>query len=77
MIFLIEYDRRKGALVNLQRFSDAERLRAQTARLHTELRLNGEKIDHEVVILEAPSEEALRKTHQRYFNFDKGLASLG
>lgn len=77
MIFLIEYNRRKGKLVNIHRFPDADRLRAQAARLETELRLNREKIDHEVVILEALSEEVLRKTHQRYFDFDKGLASLG
>lgn len=80
MIFLIEYDRRKGEIVELQRFTDMERVRAQTTRLEIELRLNREKIEHEVVILEAASEEALHKTHQRYFDFDikevQGLASL-
>lgn len=74
MIFLIEYDRRKGELVRLQRFDDSERAQAQTVRLETELRLNREKIVREVVILEAVTEEALRKTHQRYFDFDRSRA---
>lgn len=76
MIFLIEYDRRKGLLVDIQSFSDVERRRAQTARLETEIRLNREKIDHEVVILEAPSEQALRETHRRYFDFGKAVQRL-
>lgn len=71
MIFLIEYDRSRGQLVRLQRFDDSERVQAQTVRLETELRLNREKIVREVVILEAVTEEALRKTHQRYFDFDR------
>jgi hypothetical protein len=30
--------------------------------------VNRAKVDHEVVLLEAPSEEALRRTHGRYFD---------
>ena len=41
--------------------------RRRIARFELELKLNREKSQHEVVILEAPSEEALRHTHGRYF----------
>jgi len=67
MLFLIEYDRPSGTLVQFHKFNDAERQIAQDARLELELKLNREHIQHEVVILEAPSEEAVRHTHGRYF----------
>jgi hypothetical protein len=67
MIFLIEYDRPSGTLVQFRKFDDAERHAAQDARLELEIKLNREDIPHEVVILEAPSEEAVRHTHGRYF----------
>jgi len=67
MIFLIEYNRPEGRLVTFQRFQDSERLKAQNARLDLELDLNRRGVDHEVVLLEAASEEALRRTHRRYF----------
>jgi hypothetical protein len=67
MIFLIEYDRPSGTLLQFRQFDDAERQAAQDARLELELKLNREDIPHEVVILEAPSEEAVRHTHGRYF----------
>jgi hypothetical protein len=67
MLFLIEYERRKGRLVTNRRFDDAQREEAERARLELELRVNREGVEHEVVLLEAASEEALRTTHQRYF----------
>jgi hypothetical protein len=67
MVFLIEYDRPTGTLVQFCKFDDSERQAAQDARLDLELRLNRERIQHEVVILEAPSEELIRHTHGRYF----------
>ena len=67
MIFLIEYDRNRGAIVTFKRFDDSERRNAQDARLEMELELNRQGIEHEVVILEAETEEALRRTHRRYF----------
>jgi hypothetical protein len=63
MIFLIEYNRRKGRLVTLRDFADSERRKAEELRLNVELDLNRKGVDHEVVLLEA----ALRRTHQRYF----------
>jgi hypothetical protein len=74
MIFLIEYDRPTGTLVQFRRFDDSERQIAQDVRLELELKLNSQgNRDHEVVILEAPSEEAVRHTHGRYF---KGFSEL-
>ncbi len=67
MIFLIEYNRPEGRIVTFQRFQDSERLKAQNARLELELDLNRRGINHEVVLLQAASEKALRRTHRRYF----------
>ena len=67
MIFLIEYNRPEGWLVTFERFQGSERLQAQNARLDLELDLNRRGVDHEVVLLEAVSEAALRRTHGRYF----------
>lgn len=74
MIFLIEYLRADGRLVKVERFDDSDRHRAQQARLKTELELLDRQIDHEVVLLEAETEDALRKTHRRYFESAQDLA---
>ncbi|HEX8634743.1 MAG TPA: hypothetical protein VF703_11400 [Pyrinomonadaceae bacterium] len=67
MIFLIEYDRPRGELVTFKSFDDSERRNAEDARLDMELELNHLGTEHEVVILEAATEDALRRTHRRYF----------
>lgn len=67
MLFLIEYDRNRGEIVSLQPFPESEGQEAQNARLELELELNRLKKDHEVVVLDAASESALRRTHRRYF----------
>lgn len=48
-------------------FAEAQRRDAERERLALELDLNRRKVDHEVVILEAANETALRRTHGRYF----------
>ena len=73
MIFLIEYNRRKGSIVTLRDFDDSQRREAEDSRLGIELDLNRKGIDHEVVLLDAASEDALRRTHRRYF---EGLRQL-
>jgi hypothetical protein len=65
MIFLIEYDRGKGRIVTIKPFEHKDE--AEQSRLEVELNLNAKNIEHEIVLLEAPSEEALRRTHRRYF----------
>jgi len=71
MLFLIEYDRPSGSIIQLREFTAASRQLADETRLNLELDLKRQGIDHEVVVLDAPSEEALRHTHSRYFeNFE-------
>ena len=67
MLFLIEYKRSEGRIVNLKTFDDSERSKAERSRFEIELELNQKKIDHEVVLLDAADEQALRRTHRRYF----------
>jgi len=67
MIFLIEYDRLEGRLVSKQEFADSDKVHAENSRIELEVSLNRTKTDHEVVLLQAPNEEALRRTHKRYF----------
>ncbi|HEX3145740.1 MAG TPA: hypothetical protein VHQ64_17330 [Pyrinomonadaceae bacterium] len=66
MLFLIEYARSAGKIVSFKKYEDRET--AQSDRLALELRLRKQLGEvHEVVLLEAASEEALRRTHARYF----------
>ena len=67
MIFLIEYDRSQGQIITFKTFDDRARLEAEDARLQLEVELNRRGTEREVVLLEAASEEALRRTHRRYF----------
>ena len=67
MIFLLEDDRPRGRVVTMCEFEDSERAQAENARIELEVSLNRAKIDHEVVLLQAQSKEALRHTHRRYF----------
>ena len=67
MIFLIEYNRSKGKIVTFRDFDDSQRREAEDLRLGIELDLNRKGIDHEVVLLEAASRDALLRTHGRYF----------
>ena len=74
MIFLIEYNRPQGRIVTFQRFQDSERLKAQNLRLDLELDLDRRGVNHEVVLLEAATEAALRRTHGRYFKTLRQIA---
>jgi hypothetical protein len=73
MLFLIQYDRRAGRIVRMERFANDQRDLAAEARLDLELALQRHCQSHEVVLLDAASEEALRKTHGRYFEDVQGL----
>lgn len=76
MIFLIEYDRTTGRLVQIREFADSNRRTAEDARLELELSLQRQSDEHEVVLLEAASSEALRLTHRRYFEDVESLSRL-
>jgi hypothetical protein len=67
MLFLVEYARDQGQLVTFKAFTNEDSTLAKNARLELELDLNRRGLEHEVVILEAENEQALRRTHRRYF----------
>jgi hypothetical protein len=73
MIFLVHYDRTLGRIIELQTFQDAERGAAESMRPQIELALDRHARDREVVLLDAASEDALRRTHRRYF---EGITEL-
>lgn len=77
MIFLIEYDRPQGELVSIKAFDDSLREAADDERLARELTLHHQGIIREIVLLQAASKDALRKTHRRYFEDIATLAQVG
>lgn len=77
MIFLIEYDRGAGRLQQLKTYDNSMRREAATDRLRLELDLLKLGSKHEVVLLEAASEEDLRLTHSRYFGNLADLLAAG
>jgi hypothetical protein len=74
MIFLIEYDRQTGKILAQASFSDSLRAEAESSRLALELRNLGKGLNHEIVLLDASSEDSLRLTHRRYFESLEELA---
>ncbi len=75
MLFLIEYAREKGELITFKTFSDKDSTLAKNTRLELELDLNRRGVNREVVLLEAENEDALRRTHRRYFENLQELVS--
>ena len=73
MLFLIDYDRRSGRILKFRSYSNAQRREAEDARLAVDLESQLD-VEREVVLLEAASEKALRKTHRRYFENWESLA---
>lgn len=67
MIFLLEYNRPQGHIVTFRSFAESQRREAENQRLEMELTLHRSEVEHEVVLLDAQTEEALRRTHRRYF----------
>jgi hypothetical protein len=76
VIFVIQYNRSRGRIEQLHAFTDEERGAADTVRAHLERAaiVREGRTDVEVVTLEAESEEALLRTHRRYFADLKQLA---
>ena len=72
MIFLIDYDKRSGAIRLFKSFPDHQRQHAEQLRL--ELEIVG-RSDAEVVVLESEDEVTVRKTHARYFETAAELLS--
>ena len=72
--FLLIYDRAAGELRELQEYPDEDRDAALAARFARE-RQEQHHPNIEVMLLGAASEEALRKTHARYFRTARQLLS--
>jgi hypothetical protein len=73
MIFVLQYDRSQGQIVEQQEFADSEGALARDARLRADLAALGDP-NLEIVTLQAESREALLKTHARYFKTIRELA---
>jgi hypothetical protein len=76
MIFLIDYDRKLGRIIKLETYQDSEQSKASASRLSLELAYHRQGIEREVVLLEAANEQAIRRTHRRYFADLAELARL-
>jgi hypothetical protein len=66
-IFLLIYDRRLHRLTRVSEFEQARRQEAMDARYEAELSAMRAGRDEEIVILEASSLDALKRTHGSYF----------
>jgi hypothetical protein len=75
VIFLVEYDRAAGNLIQFRSFASAEIAAADSVRLQLEIDNIGSNTDREVVLLEADNEGQLRLTHRRYFESLYALAN--
>lgn len=74
MLFLIEYSRKASVIKTIQAFPDELFASVNELRLKLELHNRDRGVEHEVVVLEAESERALRVTHQRYFEDATAIA---
>ena len=72
--FLLVYDLAEGRLVSLEPFAEENRSRALERRFELEREHAGDQ-NLEVIVLSAPSLEALQRTHARYFKNVQELAS--
>ena len=72
--FLLVFDRAEGRLLSVTPFT--RRGEALQARFEAE-RLHRADPSVEIVVLNAASEEALRKTHARYFETAQEIARHG
>jgi hypothetical protein len=66
-IFLLVYDRRHQHLSRVDEYEQTERTIAYDERQKAEVRAMRESRDEEIVILEAESLKALKRTHGSYF----------
>ena len=77
MLFLLEYDRAAGVLVQLRLFAQEDARKANEIRLALELERLQSHVEHKIVILDAAAEADLRKTHRRYFESITSLSDPG
>jgi hypothetical protein len=75
VIFLVEYDRSAGSLIQFRAFASKAHEEADFVRLQLEIDNIESNTDREVVLLEAENEDQLRLTHRRYFESLSALAN--
>ena len=75
MIFLVEYDRAAGHLIQFRSFASTQHAEADAVRLQLEIDNIESCTEREVVLLEAENEDQLRLTHRRYFESLYALAN--
>jgi hypothetical protein len=66
-VFLLIYDRSAKRLLRVEEYDQAERDRALFARHEAEVVAMEQHSDHEIVLFEAESLDALKRTHGSYF----------
>jgi hypothetical protein len=66
--FLLIYDRGAGRLVRVDEFEESHRGDALRARYEAEIAAIQDARDEEIVIFEAESLDALKRTHGSYFS---------
>lgn len=67
-LFLLSYDRLAAQVVEFAEVAQGQEQEAFDRRLALELQALRDGLDLEVVLLEATSEERLRRTNARYFD---------
>lgn len=73
-IYLIEYARSSGETIFVTGLEGFKRSDAENERQQRELELRRAGSDHEIVLLEAANDRALKHTHGRYFADLKEIA---
>lgn len=77
MIYLIHFDVTRGQLVSMQEFDNADRESAYLYRAQLERACRERRELVEIVTLEADDQNALRRTHGRYFEYvDAGHTTI-
>lgn len=64
---VLVYDRTQRRLLELRRFEPDQYAEADTYRFAAQLRAIEQRLDREIVLFRANSEDALRHTHGSYF----------
>jgi hypothetical protein len=65
--FVLIYDRSLRQLVELREFSESKYTAAEAYRLRAQLHALRDELDQDVVLFQAVSRDALRRTHGSYF----------
>jgi len=73
-LFLLVYDRKLQKLVSVQQFAEDARAAADTARLKEQRLALQNDLDREIVLFEAKSLAALKRTHESYFSTPRVMA---